>query len=289
MPSKFADYIELTKPRINVMVLVTTAMGYLLGGMGKAPFGGLCLVLSGTALTCGGAAVLNNYLERESDALMKRTAKRPIPAGRISPGEALGFGLALVLVGTAELACFVNILSAFLALLSAFLYTLVYTPLKKVTWLNTFIGAFPGAMPPLGGWAAATGTLELGAWALFLILFIWQHPHFFAIAWMYRDDYRSGGLKMLPTIEEGGVRTFRQMLIYSILLVPASALPFFLGMSGKVYLLGSFAVSLLMLAASAAVWSDRSTKGARRVLQASIIYLPVLLVLIAADFRLYLP
>lgn len=288
MPKVLADYIELTKPRINIMVLVTSALGYLLGGMGKAPLSGLALVLLGTALTCGGAAALNNYLERDSDSKMKRTANRPVSSGRIPPGEALGFGVALVLVGTAILACFVNVLTAFLAILSAFLYALVYTPLKRVTWLNTFIGAFPGAMPPLGGWAAATGTLDIGAWAIFLILFIWQHPHFFAIAWMYREDYRRGGLKMLPTLEETGERTFRQILIYSLLLVPASVLPFFLGMSGYIYLVGSLILSIGMLVPGIVVWRNHSTQSARRVLHASIIYLPLLLVLVVLDYQLYL-
>src|SRR5215470_2813459 len=202
-------YFELTKPRILVMVLVTTALGFLLGSADHGSFALLLLTLLGVGAATGGAAVLNNYLERDFDAKMARTRGRALPAGLIEPSRALSFGVGLVLTGVLLLTVTVNLLNGFLVLLAAFLYVLVYTPLKRVTWLSTTFGAIPGAIPPMAGWAAATGRLDPGAWALFAILFAWQHPHFFAIAWMFREDYRSAGFKILPAIEPTGLRTVR--------------------------------------------------------------------------------
>jgi heme o synthase len=215
----FKAYCELTKPRIMSLVLVTASIGYFLGGQGIRSYLQLLLMLTGTAFCCGGAGVLNHYLERDADLRMKRTRGRPLPAGIVAPADALAFGIVLVILGTVLLVWKVNLLTGFLALLTAFLYALVYTPLKRVTWLNTFVGAIPGAIPPMGGWAAATGGLEVGAWILFLILFVWQHPHFYSIAWMYKEDYERGGFKMLPVVEPDGKSTFRQIVIYSVLLI----------------------------------------------------------------------
>src|SRR5579863_7044958 len=191
------------------MVLVTTTLGFLLGSGRHGSFAVLLLTLLSVGGATGGAAALNNYLERDFDAKMARTRRRALPAGLIEPSRALSFGVALVLVGVLLLAVAVNLLSGFLVLLAAFLYVLVYTPLKRITWWNTTFGAIPGAIPPMAGWAAATGHIGPGAWVLFAILFAWQHPHFFAIAWMFRDDYRAAGFKMLPAVEPDGQRTVR--------------------------------------------------------------------------------
>ncbi len=291
-----ASYLSLTKPRITLMVVVTAAIGYFLAsrslvgsslpGAGSDVFWHLFFTLFGTALTSSGAGVLNHYLERDCDALMKRTCKRPLPLGDISPANALGFGATLVIIGTIVLVAEANLLTGFLALLTAFLYVVVYTPLKRVSWLNTFIGAIPGAIPPMGGWAAASGELSLGAWVLFAIMFIWQHPHFYAIAWMFREDYARGGFQMLPVVEPDGKSTFRQILIYSLLLLPVSSIPYFIGMSGAIYLWGVVVMGLGIIALSVKLIDTRSMLDARRMLRATVLYLPVLLVLIMSDMSL---
>ncbi|MEE9189755.1 MAG: heme o synthase, partial [Candidatus Neomarinimicrobiota bacterium] len=204
--SRFVAYIDLTKPRIIVMILVTTAFSFYLAAHGFQPYNLLAAVLIGTALLKGGAATLNHYLERDADSLMERTRSRPLPAGIIPPQNALSFGLILILFGVIILLLYVNLLTAFLGLLSVFLYVLVYTPAKRITWINTTIGAIPGALPAMGGWAAATGTLDWGAWIMFGIIFFWQHPHFYAIATMCREDYNKAGFKMLPVIDIDGTR-----------------------------------------------------------------------------------
>jgi protoheme IX farnesyltransferase len=280
---KISAYVGLTKPRIVTMVLVMSASGFFLGAKGLQPLYSFFILLVGTAMSSAGAAVLNNYLERDCDGLMNRTKKRALPCGAISPAEALSFGLILVLLGVSLLTWQVNLLTGFLSLLTVFLYVLVYTPLKRVTWLNTIIGAVPGALPPVGGWAAATGHLELGAWVLFLILFIWQHPHFYAIAWMYRDDYSRGGFKMLPVVDPDGASTFRQVIIFSVLLIPASLLPLYAGMAGALYGWGIFALGLVMLGIGINLARTRSVQDARLLLKASVIYLPLFFILIMGD------
>jgi protoheme IX farnesyltransferase len=281
--TKFQAYCSLSKPRIVTLILVTTAIGFFFGAKGISDYVLFSLALFGTALCCAGSAVLNCYLERDVDKKMKRTMNRPLPSGEIAPAEALGFGLLLVLLGVVLLVWKVNLLTGFLALLTAFLYVLVYTPLKRLTWLNTLIGAIPGALPPMGGWAAATGELSLGAWVLFLILLLWQHPHFYAIAWMYREDYLRGGFKMLPCVEPDGTRTFRQILWCSAMLIPVSLLPTLLGMSGYVYFSGALVLGVGLLFASVTVARSKSIPDARKLLRASVIYLPLLLVLIVTD------
>lgn len=283
---RVSDYWSLIKPRIVGMVLVTTATGFFVGGSGivdPARWLLLALTLAGTGLAAAGAAVLNNYLERDTDARMARTRLRALPAGRIEPATALAYGVGLVLAGVALLAAGVNLLAAFLVLLTAFLYVIVYTPLKKVTWLNTSIGAIPGALPPMVGWAAVTQDLHPGAWALFGILYLWQHPHFYAIAWMYRDDYRAAGYKMLSVIDPSGSRLFRQAILFSLLLIPASIALTALGLAGRLYLIGAVFLGSALLAASLHLAQHQQRADARRVLLASVVYLPMLLLLIVLD------
>ncbi len=279
----FAAYIELTKPRILTLVLVTTALGFFLGGRGVYSLPLFFYTLLGTAWVVGGSAVLNHYLERDVDGSMERTRNRPLPAGIVRPSTAMSYGLCLVLGGVAILLFGANLLTAFLALLSAFLYVVVYTPMKRLTWLNTSIGAIPGALPPVGGWTAATGELELGALALFLILFAWQHPHFYAIAWIFREDYQRGGFKMLPVVEPEGRRTCRHIIAFSVLLIGVSALPTLLNLTGKVYLYGAMFMGLGLLAAGISLSRSRSELHARRLLRASVAYLPLLFLLCAVD------
>ena len=268
------------------MVLVTTTLGFLLGGGSFGSFALLLLTLMGVGGATGGAAALNNYLERDLDARMVRTRKRALPAGLIEPHRALTFGVGLVLAGVLLLALAVNLLAGFLVLLAAFLYVLVYTPLKRITWWNTTFGAIPGAIPPMAGWAAATGHVGPGAWALFAILFAWQHPHFFAIAWMFRDDYRAAGFKMLPVIEPTGERTVRLAVGFSLVLLGVSVIPTLIGMAGWLYFSGTLLIGLLMLMVALGFARDHSLGNARRLLKASILYFPLLLLFIFLDASL---
>jgi protoheme IX farnesyltransferase len=281
--NKFRFYIELGKPRILTMVLVTTTLGFFLGKRNVHPLPLFLATLFGVGCATGGAAMLNNYLDLNSDAKMNRTRGRALPAGLVEPNRALIGGVALVLFGVIGLVCAVNLLTAFLVLLAAFLYVLVYTPMKKITWLNTTIGAFPGAIPPMAGWAAATGRVDPGAWVLFAILFVWQHPHFFAIAWMFRDDYRAGGFKMLPVVDPSGERTFHQTIAFSVLLIGISILPTVLGLTGRFYLWGALFIGLGMLSVALDFARNHGTGDARRLLKASVLYLPLLLLLIVLD------
>lgn len=265
------------------MVIITTILGYYLGGRGLSDPLKLMFLLIGAALVCSGSAVLNHYVERDFDAKMLRTKNRPLPQGIIAPADALSFGIILTLIGLFILYVKTNQLTAFLSLLTTFLYVLVYTPLKRVSWINTTIGAIPGAIPPLGGWAAATGTLNFDAGILFLILFIWQHPHFYAIAWMYREDYARGGFKMLPCVEPDGKSTFRQILLFSVLLIPVSAVPFLTGLSGKIYLTGALVTGLCLLFIGQKLAASHTLQDARALLRATVVYLPVILVLFIID------
>ena len=281
--NKFSAYLELTKPRIMAMVLVATTLGFYLGGEGKMPIVLFSYLMLGVAMVCGGSSVLNHYLEREFDSKMERTKNRPIPSGIIAPAHALNFGIILTLTGIFVLYVNVNILTAFLSLLTSFLYIIVYTPMKRFSWLNTTVGAFPGAIPPLGGWAAATGGLSFEAGILFLILFIWQHPHFYAIAWMMREDYKRGGFKMLPVVEPSGERMFRHIMWYSYILIPVSLIPVMIGMSGAIYCAGALVIGVFLLTASRRFALVRSNMFARRLLRTTVVYLPILLILIIID------
>ena len=277
------SYIDLMKPNILIMVLITSILGYYLGSDGKILWGNLIWLLIGTTFSAGGASVLNQYLERDQDKIMKRTSQRPIPSGIISPHNALFFGIILVIIGTIILVLEINLLTGFLSLLTAFMYVLIYTPMKRITWLNTSMGSIPGALPPIGGWAAATNSIDSGAWILFGILYLWQHPHFFAIAWMCKDDYEKAGFMMLPVIEPDGKRTTRQILWHLSLLFPISLLPVVIGMNGNIYLYGSLIITLYYFLSALPMLHDKSHKNASRILKASVLYLPVLMIIIIID------
>ncbi len=281
--SLIAPYLELTKPRIISLVVVTSALGFFLGSQGIHSWSRFLYLLLGVTLTCGGSSALNHYLEREFDAKMLRTRHRPVPAGIIPPAHALNFGIILTLVGVFILYVKVNILTAFLSLLTAFLYIMVYTPMKRVSWLNTTIGAFPGAIPPLGGWAAATGHLNFSAGILFLILFLWQHPHFYSIAWILKDDYKRAGFKMLPTIEPDGKRTFAQIVMFSWLLLLVSLVPTIIGLSGGIYAVGAAVAGMALCWAGQRLTLTKSVADARNLLRATVLYLPLLFVAIVLD------
>ncbi len=274
-------YLEITKPRIILMVLITTAIGFFLGTEGAALDASLLLwTLLGTALTAAGAGALNSAVEREPDSKMDRTRFRPIPQKTISPVVGMLFGLGLTLSGVILLQIQVNLLTSFLALLTVFLYVLVYTPLKQITWLNTFVGAVPGALPILMGWTAAANSLNLYAWILFLILFVWQHPHFYAIAWMYKDDYAKGGFQMLPVIDVSGERTFFHVIVYSILLIVFSLMPTFLHMTGLTYAVGAALLGLLVLGCGIRFVKNPTRDNARVLLRSTLVYFPLILALI---------
>jgi protoheme IX farnesyltransferase len=279
------DYLALTKPRITWLILMSTAIGCFFGLHGAFDVWLLLNTLAGTALLASGTATLNQWSERDADSLMRRTASRPIPAGRVSARHAFLFGLALLVAGELELAAAVNALSAWLGFATVASYLLLYTPLKPRTWLSTAVGALPGAMPPLIGFAAVRGTLSFEAWILFAIVFLWQFPHFYAIAWMYRDDYARAGIRMLPVVEPDGISTSRHILAFALLLVPVSLLPGFLKMAGNWYLAAALVLGALMLRAAVRVARERTLPNARRVLLASVMYLPLLYIALVLDSR----
>lgn len=284
-------YVELTKPRIALMVVVTAAIGYFLAVNQHGASGDVQLFLTsmlGIALAGGGASVLNQYIERDVDSKMERTKNRPLVTGVISPAVALYLGVFMALGGCFLLLLYVNLLTAFLVLQSTFLYVLVYTPMKRLTWWNTSVGAIPGAMPPLMGWAAATNTLDAGAWILFAVMYIWQHPHFFAIAWMYRKDYGRGGLKMLPVVKPNGKNMSVQVIGFSLLMIPVSLAPTFINMSGWVYFVGALVLGLGFLASAIVFVREKSRDNARSLMRVSLIYLPLLLIIIAIDSVMHL-
>lgn len=281
--NKVAAYVSLTKPRIVVMVLVTVGVGFLLGARGSAHPATLSLTLLGTALVAGGASTLNQWMERARDARMRRTANRALPRGRLGAVEAASFGVGLGLAGTAILLWGANWLAAAVAVSTLLLYVFVYTPLKPWTTLNTAIGAIPGALPPVIGWAAATETLGIEAFSLFLIVFLWQFPHFLAIAWIYREDYARGGLKMLPGADPQGALTGRQATIYALALIPAGLLPATIGLAGPVYFVGALVLGLLYLVVAIQFWTGVSESTARRLLRMSFFYLPLVLLLLVLN------
>jgi heme o synthase len=273
---KLAAFVELTKPRITFLIVLTSAAGFCLGSEGAFDYLKLFNALFGIALLSSGIAALNQYMERGLDARMRRTLSRPLPAGKLGAGAALAFGLALTLAAEVYLAAFVNLLTAAFGVTVVVGYLLCYTPLKTRSSLSTVVGAFPGAMPPLMGWTAATGEAGLEAWALFGILFAWQFPHFLAIAWMYKEDYARAGIVMLPVVEPDCRITARQIVVWSVLLVPVSLFPAALGTTGAVYFYGALALGLLFLGTSIHAALAHTRQGARRLLLASVLYLPVL-------------
>ena len=279
-----AAFLELTKPRIVALVLVTVAAGFAAApaGASGAPMA-LVHTLVGAALVAAGTNALNQVLERDVDALMKRTARRPLPSGRLDPNEAAWFAWGAGLVGIVYLAALVNPTTALLAAATLGIYVLVYTPLKRRTSVSTLVGAVPGALPVLGGWAAAGGALDARGWVLFWILFLWQLPHFLALSWLYRDDYARGGLRMLSVEDPDGRATFRQATLYALALVPASLAPAVFGMTGRAYFVIALALSALYVAASLAAAKTPSVRAARRLFLTSLVYLPVLLGLLILD------
>jgi protoheme IX farnesyltransferase len=278
-----ADYLELTKPRITLMVVLTAFVGYALGATGSVLTGRLAATLVGTALVAAGASCLNMVLERRTDSLMLRTRTRPLPAGRLRPSEALAFGLALTTTGLALLAWRTGALAAAVAFVTWASYLFLYTPLKTRTSFSTVVGALPGALPPVIGWAAARGHLEPGAFVLFAIVFLWQIPHFLAIAWIYRDDYARGGLPMLPVLDPDGRLTGRQAVANTLALLLVSLVPTAAGLAGTAYLVGALILGLGFTAVAVRAAVLRTPRAARWLFVASILYLIALCALLLAD------
>jgi heme o synthase len=277
------DYLELTKPRITLMVVLTALMGFMLAAP-EGPFAwALAATLLGTALVAAGASTLNMVIERRTDALMRRTQDRPVPAGRLAASEAAAFGLALTTLGLAVLAWFAGTLAAAVAAVTWLSYVLLYTPLKTRTSLATIVGAFPGALPPVIGWAAARHAIEPGAFILFAIMFLWQIPHFLAIAWIYREDYARGGLPMLPVLDPEGRITGRQAVAHTLALVVVSLTPPAAGLAGSVYLVGALLLGLGFAAVAVASAVKRDLVWARRLFLASLAYLVLLCVIFFVD------
>jgi heme o synthase len=279
-----ADYLDLTKPRIALLVLFTVAAGVLFASGPSLDIWLLINAVSGTALVAAGASALNQWLEHDTDARMQRTENRPLPSGRLQPIQALVFGWLLGIVGVVYLAIALPTpWAAVLAAITFIGYVFAYTPLKPRTTLNTLVGAVPGALPPIIGWVAVRGSISGEAIALFLILFLWQVPHFLAIAWIYREDYGRAGLKMLPVVDGSGLMTGQRMIGYCLVLIPASLLPVTGGVAHPVYFAGAVLLGLMFLGSSVWFYRDRSLKSARRVLRASLLYLPGLLLILLLD------
>ena len=281
--SRLSIYAELSKLNILSLVLIATILGYYLGTSGLISWKRLFITLLGTALTASGSGALNHYLERETDKFMVRTKNRPLPAGLIKPAEVMNYGVLMVLAGIMILVIQINMLTGFIALLTAFLYIVVYTPLKKITWLNTSIGSIPGALPILGGWTASSGSIDTMAWVLFAIMYLWQHPHFYSIAWICRSDYAEAKLKMLPVIEPDGNSTIRQIFWHLLLMIPITFLPFIQGALGLFYMIGAFMITSAFFVSALPLARNRSDKSALLLLKASVFYLPSLLLIIIID------
>ncbi|MFQ5829668.1 MAG: heme o synthase [Candidatus Methylomirabilia bacterium] len=277
------DFLALTRPRVVLMVLVTTVVGYHLGSAGATDYPRLLHTLIGTALAAAGTLTLNQFLERQVDALMERTRTRPLPDGRLQPIEALVFGVAITAAGVLHLTAAVGLLPGLVTAATIGLYLLAYTPLKLRTPLCAVVGAIPGALPPVTGWVAARGELGIEAWVLFAILFLWQLPHTLAIARLYREDYARAGIRVLPVVDREGSSTERQIVAGCLALLAAGLLPTLVGLTGTVYFFGALALGAGFLACGMAQAVSRSVPAARRLLFASLLYLPGLLALMAID------
>jgi protoheme IX farnesyltransferase len=278
-----ADYVALAKPRVVTMVLVTTCVGYYLGSPATPDLGRLVHLLLGTALAAGGTLALNQWMERDVDARMQRTRSRPLPDGRLLPVEALVVGLGLLLGGLGWLALAVPGPCAAVTASIAAVYLLAYTPLKRVTPWCSAVGAVPGALPPVAGWAAAAGTIPLEAWVLFAIMFLWQIPHTLAISQLYRDDYARAGIRVLPVVDRDGPRTATHAVSNCLALMPVALLPTALGIAGTLYFATALVLGLVFLATAVGMARGASHGDARRLLVASLVYLPVLLAVLAVD------
>ncbi|HTS31523.1 MAG TPA: heme o synthase [Bryobacteraceae bacterium] len=286
------DYIELTKPRITWLILMSTGIGYFFGLPGAGNWWGflksiqllsLLHTILGTGLIASGTAALNQWYERDADCKMRRTMQRPLPSGKISASRALGFGAALSVAGFLELWLGVNLLCGLIGAFTLASYLFLYTPLKQRTWWSTTIGAVPGAMPPMIGYAAAAGALTRESWVLFGILFLWQFPHFYSIAWMYKEDYARAGIRMLPVVEPDCRSTARQIVLYGLALIPVSLIPSLLGMSGRIYQIGALLLGLWFLYSGVRVAIERTMIRARAVLLTSVLYLPLIYGLMLID------
>jgi len=277
------DYVALTKPRLNILVVATSAAGYYLGAPGPLNFPAMAAAVSGTALVAGGSAALNQVYERDTDAMMRRTRMRPLPDGRVPASDARVFGIVLSAAGLLMLGTLVNLPATALALATLIVYLVIYTPMKRRSPMATLVGAVPGALPPLIGWVAAHGGVNAGGAALFLIVFLWQIPHFMAIAWLYRDDYGKAGFPMLPVIEPDGRRTGRQAVAYAAALVPASLVPAVIGLSGSVYAAVALVLGIALVWLAARFALRRNDSAARWLFLSSIAYLPILWIVMMAD------
>ncbi len=280
---RVADFCELTKPRIVLMVLITAFVGYYAGSGNVPDYVQLIEMLLGTALAAGGTLTLNQFLERDTDAMMERTCRRPLPDGRLQPNDALWFGIALTCLGLVYLALSVNWLSAFVAAAITLSYLWAYTPMKRFSSLCVPVGAVPGALPPVIGWVAARGELSVDAWVLFAIMFLWQIPHTLAIACLYREDFAKAGIQFLPVIEPDGESTNRQIIVHCLALLVVGLLPTLIGLAGAVYFVVAFLLGIGFLASGVSLVMAPSRTGARRLLFASLIYLPALLLVMALD------
>jgi len=281
--SRAADFLELTKPRITLLVLATTMVGFYLAAPASIPLALLSHTLLGIGLVAGGASALNMWLERRPDSLMRRTAGRPLPSGRLQSGHALSFALVLSGAGLVYLFLWVNHLTSALAVITLLTYLFLYTPLKTRTWLCTLVGAVPGALPPILGWIAATGKISLGGILLFLIVFLWQLPHFYAIGWMYREDYARAGFPMLPVIDTTGRRTGWQASAYILALILVTLLPTAAGLAGFLYLAGAVLSGICFLVCGVLFARLRDFVSARRLFVVSVFYLPLLMALLVID------
>lgn len=281
--ARASAFWELTKPRITRLVLVTAAAGFYLAGPGSFDLLLLANALLGIALAAGGSGALNQYMERDADARMQRTSQRPLPSGRVRPAEALIFGMTLSVLGVMHLVLFVGPVPAAIVVATIISYICVYTPLKRRTWLATIVGAVPGALPILAGWTAAGGRLDLPATSLFAIMFVWQMPHFFALAWVFREDYERGGFRMLSAGDMGGRRTGRHVLGYALALLPVSLVPAALGMAGLTYAVAALGLGAAFTVLAISLLVERTTRRAWRVFFGSVVYLPVLLLVMILD------
>jgi protoheme IX farnesyltransferase len=281
--SKTSDYITLMKPELTFLSVVTALGGFYLGVAGTLPVTAMLHTLLGTMLVGGGAGALNQFIERDFDAQMRRTENRPLPSGRLTPAEVLLFGTLLSIVGVVDLTLFTNVLSGFLAVVTLVTYLFLYTPLKRITWVSTIVGGIPGALPPMIGWTAARNEITIEAWILFGILFFWQMPHFFSLAWMYRKDYERAGYPMLTVIDKEGSRTALQIVLYSIGLIPVSLLLMQFTDLGWTYFAGALFAGTTFLVFGIQLYRTKSNTSARRMFFASLMYLPILLAFMVID------
>jgi heme o synthase len=281
--NKLGAFISLTKPDVSFLVLMTTGAGFYMGARGPIDWLHMLHVVFGTMMIAAGTAALNHYIERESDRYMRRTASRPLPTGQLTPAEALRFGVVLCIAGAIDLYFVAGYLACLLGVITSVGYLLAYTPLKKRTVWATFIGAIPGAIPPMIGWAAATGKLDAGAWLLFAILFFWQFPHFHAISWMYREDYARAGILMLPVVDKDGTRTFRQIVLYAATLVAVSLLPAIMGFAGVLYFFGALVTCTALVQVCLWAAHAKTNSRAKWLMHVTVMHIPILLGLMMYD------